>query len=42
MEQSYDLFAKLMRDPSLKDVVTQRLRQDVYKRILDETPSLSP
>ena len=39
MEQNYDLFTKLMSDPALKDVVTQRLRQDVYERILDEPPS---
>ena len=38
MEQNYDLFTKLMSDPALKDLVTQRLRQDVYERILDETP----
>ena len=35
MEQNADLFAKLKRDQALKDVVTQRLRQDVYERILE-------
>ena len=42
MEQNYELFAKLMGDQSLKDLVTQRLRQDVYERILggsDSDPS---
>ena len=37
-----DEFTKLMSDQALKDSVTQRLRQDVYERILDETPPLSP
>jgi hypothetical protein len=30
MERNYDLFTKLMSDQALKDVVTQRLRYDVY------------
>ena len=35
MEQNAELFAKLMSDSALKDVVTQRLRQDVYERVRD-------
>jgi type I restriction enzyme, R subunit len=43
VEQNHDLFTKLMSDPALKDLVTQRLRQDVYERIReDKSPSPQP
>jgi type I restriction enzyme R subunit len=37
MEQNHDLFEKLIGDRDLIDLVTRRLRQDVYERILDES-----
>lgn len=37
MEQNHELFAELMSDQALKDVVTRRLRQDVYECILAES-----
>ena len=36
MEQNQELFSRLMSDRDLADLVTRRLRQDVYERIREE------